>query len=621
MCRGVHPSYSNAHESTARLDTIASASSSSTEACSMSRVCTSSLDAIFQAVASLTLSEADGRSAKGAYPDAKIHSSLAAGLRDLSSGHLAVEAPDRVDATVESLLPALCDPNVASRLNWRAVFSEEGIPQDEAAARTVAFLAARAAASLSRKLDLEGSYDSSGGGGVFVGVLGEATRLLQACSTLLDLAFASERPRLSDGMLADLLFSCERVAGSGRLTFPSEGVDVDKVMARLITNLRSDAVAIATLLEERLPSYGKRTSTISELIVRLWTMANPHEGLHHILCAALRVEDSGFSCSRALRRLSLVSVSRVVRALVDKLNGDEIAAALQPIMSVTLPLASDISRQRRLDGLHTIARVVKLCSRNALLEHGIVLISALTTSLGGGDCATALLAVPVLAEVLAMVYPDVALADEPPTAWKEAFDAVVIAFTNRVTRPIPDVDEADQKLLTAAAIAIYIPRIAKARLLQQMESITCAMEAAQVKASRAVCQHGTTCLPAFTAIQEAYVEVLRYTWPRVPAHVETIIRGAFVSVMSARGAQPEVLSQVVGLAAELLVWAAKCGHRRRFDRILEGLRPAATGYSSLAPAAELHAAVVARLKKLDTPEVAADMAVAGNALVKTFLHV
>lgn len=590
----------------------------------MSRLCKSSPGAITEAVAALSLLEVDETGfLQSSDDDITLQMPIAAGLRDLASGHLLAEAPGLVDATVAAVLPCLCNARVASQLNWQTTFAQDGVSQDESAAVFVSYFASRAAASLSYNLDLSGlaSTNVKERDGILIGTLGETTRLLQACAALLDHAFELERPRLPDRTLADLLFSCERVAESGKLVSLGRDENKESVMSSVVANIRTEALAIATSLSVRLPSLGKRTPTTAALIVRLWRPAAGRDGLQKHIFSALKVEDAVISCDATLERLSLVPVTRVVRSFVDKLDRDDIVAVLHPVLAVCLPVASDVSQQRRLDALQTLSRVLMVCPAEVLAEDGKVLVDAFAESLAQQDCATALLAVPALAKALTLVYAPVTLANTPPNAWDEAFKEVLLAFTSRVARPPDDVAEADQKLLTAAAVAIHIPRIAQGRLVQQMDSILRAMESGLLEAGRAVSRHGEDYIPAYTAIKEAYVEVLRYTWPRVPAHIETIIRGTFVSVLSARGAPPKVVSKVVQQAADLLTWAAKCGHRLRFHAILDGMRPSIVARASLGPAAELLAMLDEQLKDLLVPDITIDRRMAGNALVREFVAV
>lgn len=573
----------------------------------MPRLCASSPDAITAAVAALALGDGDDGGG-GAAATAAAEAALGAGLRDLSSGLLAAEAPALVNATVAAALPALTDARIAAGLDWRALLAASGDPRNAAAAAALAFFAARAAAALSTNLDLSPARaGDANAGGVLVGTLGEATRLLQACATLLESGFDTPRPRLPDATLADLAFACERVAASGAAdeiaADAGSGGGSGAEMRGVVAVVVGEAHAVASALRARLPGAARHSPTASALLARLWREdgAASRGALRRRVAAALRVEDAAAGGEAALARRALAPAARVLRALVDGIDGEDLApAVVAPVLAVALPAACGFSAARRLDALAVIARVLEEAPDTALsaAEPGVI-VSAVTDAMSQDDTATVLQAVPLLERALPLLYSPVTLSAPPPPAWDAALAAILRALTSRIAadKRVEDADPAtaDADLLTAAALALHIPRVAQARLTRDLGSVLSPLCDALAQAGRAVGRRGTDFVPAFAALAEALVETLRAAWPRVPPHVEALLRAAAVAVLSARGAPEQDVARVVDAAASVLVWTARCGQRARFDAIVRGVRGTVAGRASLAVVLRLLDAVDAQL--------------------------
>lgn len=589
----------------------------------MSRLCTSTPDAVLAAVASLSVDDAAPPQAPAA---------VAAALRDLASGHLAAEAPDRVAPTVAALLPALTTAALADRVDWRATLADPHAPapDDGLATAAVAFFAAHTAAALARDLRLDCPADAGATSAApLLGVLAGAAGTLHAAAALLDRAFHAASPRLPDRALADLLFAAVRVAESAALrpARPSDAPNAADAAAGAVAHVRADAHAAASALLARLPALGgRRTPTLAAVVVRAWAPAGAaagRDGVHRHLSAALRAEDATLGCDDALARLALASAAAVVRALVCLLDAAaDLDAVLPAALAAALPVAGDVSPQRRRHAVRAVARCLGRCSRPALQPHGAVLVTALTESLaqGGDDCATTLDAVPALAAAMRLVYPRPSVAGDAPPVWTAALAEMLRTFTAHVARDGPAAGDAH--LLAAAAVAAHIPAAAGARLAPHLGPVVSSMSAALVCAGRAVGRRGAPALPCYAAVAAAFGGVLRGAWPRVPAHAATVVRAGFVSVLSARGAGDAAVAAVARDAAALLGWAAACGRRARFDALVGALRPALGEYASLAPARELDAALRARLEAMGLGDGGggdAEQPVAGGALARQFI--
>lgn len=523
-----------------------------------------------------------------------IHDALSA----LSSGLLAANSPDDVEPTVAAILPLLCDPFLSSKIAWSTALS----CQDDSPGLTQAivdFFAARTAATLSSNLDL---FSGPIGSVVYVGVLGEATRGLRAVDVVLEqsLALDSVAPfHLPDRVLSDIVFSSFRVRASGDLVNVGDGVGIDAALGAV----RSEARSVAAALLERLPTYAKRTRSLSHLILRVWRAEAPRDGLHRHLAVALRKEVALLDSEDTLAKLSLASMPTVVRRLVESIEDSQVGSVLSQILAVVLPIVGEAQRPRRIHALAVVQRCVDVCEAPVFAKHSPVVVSALTEALGFDDWLTVVEAFPPLAKAMRMVYPVVAVQSEPPGVWKEALKEALRAFVSLLEKcqdtELSAEDGGRSNLLAVAAAARHLPEVAGVRLVLKMNTVVTAFGEGLVLAGLLVSRDGKTSLPVFSTIKNAFVKVIQHTWPRVPSHFGVIIGAAFRAVMVARAtADSIVLSEVTVETADLLYHAALCGELSFFTAVLDGVRETLEEHDSLNAGLALYKATMRRISEL-----------------------
>lgn len=566
-------------------------------------LCTSSIEAVGEAVARLALSEPPTS-------DEDASSSIAAALRDLYSGHLVVEAPDRVDATISALMPALCDETLANHLDWAVIFPPEvdssseadgsearGTPaifdEDSAAKRTVAFLADRVARSLGADLDLGGSGYEGSANDVFVGILGEATQSIQAVSTVLKHGLRATRPRLGDPVLADLVYACERIIASTAGADIAARQEKSSSVSTAVATVQHGAHTCAVGLLERLPLYGKRTPSLPALVARVWSSESSRDGLHRHIMASLRIESKLPDCDGPLGRLALTSAVCVSRSLLFRFSKEDTErhdSVLPFVLAEALPVTGEVSRPRRIEAVSIVSRCLACCSPEALSAHSGAIVAALTDALLQGDVETALATYPALAAAMRLVYPVQSMVGTPPAVWTDALEELVGQFGRFANE---SGDDSDACIAAAAVLAEHLAATGQLRLVLHLSGLVAAFEVLLRKAGLLAARTGAASLGTYQSVCRALVSMMRYTWPRIPSHMGGIIRGCFVSVLSARevGRTDEsCMGCIVEAAADVVACAGACGPRAEFVEILDGLRPVLARYDSLRVGRELEEA-------------------------------
>lgn len=554
----------------------------------MSRICTTSLDELCVAVATLTIKHEEYRS--GGYSIDASSETVVTALHEITSGLYASEHPDAVDAAVQFLLPVLwCEDT------FRECFRQFCAQQD-AVANCIAFFARRAANLF---VDAVKHADTAsddvvrvGSGSVplFLGALGEFCQNLRALKVIA-LSCASEQHYLgpSEGA-ADLLYACYVAKEAPCSVHHLEHSDPLKVAADMLLHETHECAA---QLLEHLPSLFRRSSkSLESLICRTWTESNSPIQSH--LTDTRQAEDEFLDFEPLLARQSLPSSSAVAKALSVSISTvEDMDNCLPVILAAVLPFAGDTSKSRRLDTISVIAHCMRVSSRRTIQCHSEAILIALKDSLFLQDCDTSLACFPVLPDAMDLVCPTMSISSIPPKAWKDAWRAALSDFTTHVNQSdrnssLIEGGSVEDHLVTAASIAIYIPLMAKVFVLTELKLVLTAMGTLLERLSRLIAVFGPSFTDAHRACTQAFEEVLRYAWPRMSQYADIVLKAAYSSVLTVRACKDDDARALVAHdLSDLLVMLSKCVPKSRMTRYLNVVSRACDKKPSLSAALEL----------------------------------
>jgi hypothetical protein len=544
-------------------------------------VCVTTVAAVLQAVGALGTCASDGSELAPSDIGAVVTA-----LREVGSGLLAAEHPELVDGVVQAVLPLFRFREIVARLDFDELISDE-IGRD-----ALAFLASRAAGimtlpghgtELGDNTDIATSQSAGGRAcppRVFLGVLGEALNLLQTVGVLMS-GCIRRRVRLADEVVAHAVFAAFRLQESCKLARPDAELELGE---RAIYN---DARAVSKDILGRAPEVCKGAKSVTGVVARVWN--TPRGGLHAHLVKLLKAEDKEHNFELKEAKLGLASCSRVLREMATLLTSEEdMVAQLSLILAISLPLAGDVNLNRRLDALAVVSHCLKYAPQKELQFHGQAIVSSLSQSLLWDDCMSSLASFPSLSKAMALIDQTESLSEDPPKIWKDALREAlrnIVAHVEHRGTSTGEVDQAeiDEHLSTAAALSEWIPSMAKSRIIPHLELVMATLQNVFSRAARLVCNEGTPSLYIFAGVKNAFVETIRYAWPRVPAHFGIIFRGATAAVLVARQCEDlELYEFIMAGSVDVLVWASRCGHRTDFELLLNITKEVGSKYESLA---------------------------------------
>lgn len=420
-------------------------------------------------------------------------------------------------------------------------------------------------------------------GGDGVGRLEEGASFLRAGCVLLEHAAGAptRRARVAGDAVGDVLFAAVRV----------------QLSATDFVSVERDRGIVVEVCERalRLVCDMRRVAGTGDLAERVFV-----RDLFPLLGAALKAEDTQFDAPAALAKARLVPTSAVLRFFVllmsDTARLDDI---LSSVFALIFPLVEDVIVSRRLHALDMLQHVLNVASEDAVRFHASPLLSALRGALTWRDCASSLACFPLLPRAVALLHARPSgrasavhqrercfhLDVSPSEAWSSTFRTALEVLLHHVDQRR---DEASEGVETVARVAIIIPQMAHARLNLYMAVWLPLLSVLLQRVTTDICS-GLLSLNLHADVVTAFVETLRWGWPRATAYRDKVVNACVASVMEARHGSDDVRERVHQGVIKILMWFAKCGQVEELLMALKTLEEEASKYPSLSAAARLFA--------------------------------